>query len=82
MDGSEAGVDLVLIQTFLFYYVNQVILMLTSIFQGQCSLQRKGGLYQNKVTVSLTFTRRLRYYRKSTAVKWCIEENLMHYRLQ
>ena len=35
MDGGEAGVDLVLIQTFLFYHVNQVILMLTSIFQGQ-----------------------------------------------
>ena len=35
MDGSEADGDLVLIQTFLLYYVNQVILMLTSIFQGQ-----------------------------------------------
>ena len=35
MDGSEIGVDLVLIQTFLLYSVNQVILMLTSIFQGQ-----------------------------------------------
>ena len=35
MDGSEAGDDLVLIQTFLLYYVNQVVLMLTSIFQGQ-----------------------------------------------
>ena len=35
MYGTEAGVDLVLIQTFLLYYVNQVILMLTSIFQGQ-----------------------------------------------
>ena len=35
MDGSEAGVELVLIQTFLLYYVNQAILMLTSIFQGQ-----------------------------------------------
>ena len=34
MDGSEAGVDLVLIQTFLLHYVSQVILMLTSIFQG------------------------------------------------
>ena len=33
MDGSEAGGDLVLIQTFLFYYVNQVVLMLTSIFK-------------------------------------------------
>ena len=38
MDGSEADGDLVLIQTFLLYYVNQVILTdltLTSIFQGQ-----------------------------------------------
>ena len=34
-DGSEADGDLVLIQTFLLYHVNQVILMLTSIFQGQ-----------------------------------------------
>ena len=33
--GSEADGDLVLIQTFLLYYVNQVILMLTSIFQEQ-----------------------------------------------
>ena len=35
MDGSEAEGDLVLIQTFLLYYVNQVILMLASIFQEQ-----------------------------------------------
>ena len=35
MDGSEAGGDLVLIQTFLLYYVNQVVLMLTSISYGQ-----------------------------------------------
>ena len=35
MYGTEARVDLVLIKTFLLYYVNQVILMLTSIFQGQ-----------------------------------------------
>ena len=35
MNGSKAGVDLVLIQNFLLYYVNQVFLMLTSIFQGQ-----------------------------------------------
>ena len=33
--GSEAEVDLVLIQTSLPYCVNQVILMLTSIFQEQ-----------------------------------------------
>ena len=30
MDGSEAKGDLVLIQTFLLYYVNQVIVMLTN----------------------------------------------------
>ena len=35
VDGSEAEADLVLIQTFLLYDVNQVILMLTSIFQEQ-----------------------------------------------
>ena len=35
VDGSEAVGDLVLIQTFLLYYVNQVILMLTSTFQEQ-----------------------------------------------
>ena len=33
--GSEAGGDLVLKQTFLFSSVNQVVLMVTSIFQGQ-----------------------------------------------
>ena len=35
MDGSEAEGDLVLIETFLLYYVTQVILMLTIIFQEQ-----------------------------------------------
>ena len=30
--GNEANVDLVLIQPFLLYYVNHVVLMLTSIF--------------------------------------------------
>ena len=33
--GTEAGVDRLLIQTFLLYHVNQVILMLTSIFHVQ-----------------------------------------------
>ena len=49
IEGSEAGVDLVWIQTFLLYYVNQVVLMPTSIFQGQFPEESKGGLYQNKV---------------------------------
>ena len=42
MDGSEAEGDLVFIQTFLLYYVNQVIVMLTNA--------------QNKVTLSLAST--------------------------
>ena len=33
MDESESEGDLVLIQTFLIYYVNRVILTLNSIFQ-------------------------------------------------
>ena len=35
IDGSEDDGDLVLVQTFVLYYVNQVILILTSIFQRQ-----------------------------------------------
>ena len=35
MEGSEADGDLVLRQTFLLYYENQIIHMLSSIFQGQ-----------------------------------------------
>ena len=32
--GNEAGVDLVLIQPFLLYYVNHIVVMLTSMFQA------------------------------------------------
>ena len=56
MDGSEAGIDLVLIQTFLLYHVNQVILMLTSI-----SITKQRRFVSKKVTVSLTFARGLGY---------------------
>ena len=35
MVGGEDGGDFVLIQTFLLYYANEVVFMLTSIFQGQ-----------------------------------------------
>ena len=35
MDRNDADGELLLIQIFLLYYVNQVSLMLTSIFQGQ-----------------------------------------------
>jgi len=38
---NEAGVDLVLIQPFLLYYVNHVVLMLSSIFKHNFHKKRK-----------------------------------------
>ena len=38
---NEAGVDLVLIQTFLLYYINNVFLMLTSIFKHNFHEEKK-----------------------------------------
>ena len=58
MDRSEAGVNIVLIQTF---YVNQVILMLTSQFFKDNFHNKAKKVCQNKVNLSLTFTRRLEY---------------------
>ena len=52
--GDEAAVDLVLIQPFLHYYPNDVVLMLTSIFYYNFYKKR-----MNKVNLSLTFTQRL-----------------------
>ena len=46
-DGSEAGVDLALMQPFLLYYVNHVVLMLTSIFFCIISI-RKGKRFVSK----------------------------------
>ena len=56
--GNEAGVDLVLIQPSLLYYVNHVFVILNSIFLAKFTLEKEGGLYQNDVTLSLTFTQR------------------------
>ena len=49
LNGSEAGSDLVLIQTSLFCCVNQVVLLQTG----------RKGLYQSKVTSSLVCFHRL-----------------------
>ena len=57
--GNEAGVDHVLIQPFLLYYVNHVVLMLSSIFKAKSALEKGRSLYQNKVNLSLAFTQRL-----------------------
>ena len=45
--GNEAGVDLVLIQPCLLYYVNHVVLMLTSIFISKIYI-RKGRRFVSK----------------------------------
>ena len=45
--GNEAGVDLVLIQPCLLYYVNHVVLMLTSIFISKIYI-RKGNRFVSK----------------------------------
>ena len=48
-----------MIQPCLLYYVNHVFVILNSIFEAKFTLDKEGGLYQNKVTLSLTFTQRL-----------------------
>ena len=63
MDGSEAEGDLVLIQSFLLYYVNQVILMLTSIFQEK---------FHNKAKKVCIKTRSPAPSLPSITVKWPI----------
>ena len=45
--GNETGVDLVLIQNFLLYYVNHVFLMETGIFLSIISI-RKGQRFVSK----------------------------------
>ena len=44
---NEARVGLVLIQSFLFYYVNHEV---------KFALEKGGGLYQKKVILSLMFS--------------------------
>ena len=56
--GNEVGVDLVFIQPSLLYYVNHVFVILNSIFLAKFTSEKEGGLYQNNVTLSLTFTQR------------------------
>ena len=57
--GNEAEVDLVFIRPFLLYYLNVFLCRL--VFLSMLSM-RKGGLYQNKVSLSLAFTQRHGYY--------------------
>ena len=68
---NEAGVDLVLIQPFLLYYVNHVFLMLTSIFLNKIYIIKEWGLYQNKVNLSLTFSKRLGHQAHNCKMAMC-----------
>ena len=43
------------------YYVNHIVLMLTSIFKHNLRNEKERGLYQNKVNLSVTFIQRLGY---------------------
>ena len=45
-DGNVARVGLFLIQSFLLYYVNH---------EAKFALEKRGGLFQKKVTLSLMF---------------------------
>ena len=58
---NEVEVDLVLIQTLMIYYVNHVLLMLTSIFKHNFHNKRNQVLHKNKVNLGLAFTQKLGY---------------------
>ena len=58
---NEVEIDLVLIQTLMIYYVNHVLLMLTSIFKHNFHKKRNHVLHKNKVNLSLAFTQKLGY---------------------
>ena len=60
---NKAGDDLVnvLMQPFLLYYVNHVVLVLTSMFISKICFRKGRRLYQNKLNLSLTFTQSLEH---------------------
>ena len=70
MDGRGAGVVLVFIQTFLLCYVNEVILMLTNIFQGQFPYKAKEVCIKTRSTSASHSLEG--QGTKSTTVKWSI----------
>ena len=71
--GNEAGVDLVLIQPCLLYYVNHVFVILNSIFLAKFTLEKEGGVYQNKATLSLTFTQRQGHQAHNCQMAYCFK---------
>ena len=55
LNESEAGVDLVLIETLLLFICK---FLLISMRTASLTWEKQGGFYQNKVTSSLTFIQR------------------------
>ena len=55
LNESEAGVDLVLIETLLLFICK---FLLISMRTASLTREKQGGFYQNKVTSSLTFIQR------------------------
>ena len=72
MDGSEAGVDLVLMQTILLYYVNQVILTLTSINFFKDNFHNKAKEVCIKIRSPSASHSLESWGTESTMVKWSI----------
>ena len=52
MNESEAGVDLVLIETLLLFFCKLLLISMTTTTLTQ---EKEGGLYHDKVNTSLTF---------------------------
>ena len=67
---NEAGVDLVLIQPFLLYYVNHVVVMLTFFFEQNFHKKKKEVCIKTRSTSA---SRSLKGWDTTpTAVKWSI----------
>ena len=60
-----------MIQPFLLSHLTHVVVMLTSCFYAKFPLEKEGGLYQNKVNLSLTFTQRLGYQAHNCKMDYC-----------
>ena len=68
---NEAGVDLVLIQPFLLYYVNHIVVMLTSSFKQNLRKKRKEVCIKTRSTSA---SRSLKGWdTKPATVKWPIK---------
>ena len=72
--GNEAGVDVVLIQSFLLYYVNHVFLIQTGIFEHNFHKKRKEVCIKTR---SASGSHSLKGWdSKLTTVKWSVVKDI------